>query len=568
MGEREAERVVAWVDPRCDALGEPSLRSALERLPDLELDDRRARARVVVVPAEELVNPEPEVVCIAVTGGTSPDDLVSAGRFADHLLIWPADADRLPVIARMARRAGARRVVEALYRKAVRNSPVWTELTWPDVSLIDVSRGFERSTGYSRDEVLGFTPAQLFRGGTHPREFYQDLIRALEEQGEWRGDMLARRRDGSLAVVDAHMVDLWRDGEVVARIAYKSEQARYRPGSLLAWARQRGLGAWLLVRRADGVVLEGGGELDAYLGRSLSELLGETCPLPAELLVGPGESATSDLWVGNRALEVDRAGRHVGQVDVVHLRLRDVTERKAEAETLDQMAQTLALARDQAMAANQAKSAFLAAMSHELRTPLNAIIGYSELVSEDLESSLPEEQLSVVTDLARVQSAGQHLLALVDDVLDLARIESGHVDIETERVSVRPMLEEVRAALEIRARQSGHHIEIVCEVGELELDRVRVVQILTNLLSNAVKYADPGRVVLGAEPARLYVEDCGPGLDPAAQQAIFEPFHRLQSGGDGVGLGLAMSRRLAWAIGGDLTVTSTLGQGSRFSLSL
>ncbi|MCA9490426.1 MAG: HAMP domain-containing histidine kinase, partial [Myxococcales bacterium] len=275
-----------------------------------------------------------------------------------------------------------------------------------------------------------------------------------------------------------------------------------------------------------------------------------------------GDVVRADLWLGPRAYEIDIAAREVGLVLVYHVILRDVTERKEEAERLDQLARDLAIARDQAQAADRAKSAFLASMSHELRTPLNAILGYSELVAEQIE--LPEAQ----ADLARVHAAGLHLLRLVDDVLDLARVESGVVTLSHEPLDALELLHEVVDAVQLRAAAAGKSLEVQCEVVAFRSNRQRCTQILTNLVVNAVKYAVPGRVVIGARPGELWVEDEGPGLDEEDERRIFEPFTRLQDGGEGVGLGLSVARKLARALGGDLVVSRSSLGGARFTLEL
>ncbi len=226
---------------------------------------------------------------------------------------------------------------------------------------------------------------------------------------------------------------------------------------------------------------------------------------------------------------------------------------------------------DSSSQASAAKSAFLASMSHELRTPLNAVIGYAELA---------RDQLSVDGtvndgDLLRIERAGTQLLELVNQVLDLSRVESGHLGLELRDVELGPLVEEVADTLQTTIQRNGNtlHIELD-DVPELLLDPLRIRQILTNLLANAAKFTENGtiRVVLARRQGEiaLSVRDTGPGVPVADQRRIFEPFIQadstIQSRYGGTGLGLAISRKLAEGMGGTLTIDSEVGVGSCFTL--
>jgi signal transduction histidine kinase len=236
--------------------------------------------------------------------------------------------------------------------------------------------------------------------------------------------------------------------------------------------------------------------------------------------------------------------------------------------------------RDQAVAAlheaNRAKSDFLSTVSHELRTPLNAIGGYAELMVMGLHGPVTDEQRE---DLRRIRRAGQHLLALITDILSYAKLESGRVEMRVEDIALDEILRGAGAMIEPQARAKGvSYRYIPCDPGSVvHGDRDKVRQIVLNLLSNAVKFTDAGgEVTLGvdpdAAPVRVVVRDTGCGIAPDKLESIFEPFvqvgRRLSTASEGVGLGLAISRALAYAMGGDLTVTSRPGQGSTFMLTL
>ncbi|MDP9035045.1 MAG: ATP-binding protein [Myxococcota bacterium] len=225
--------------------------------------------------------------------------------------------------------------------------------------------------------------------------------------------------------------------------------------------------------------------------------------------------------------------------------------------------------------ANKVKTEFLASMSHELRTPLSAILGFADLLLTS-----PREQLSsrARESLERITRNGQHLLALINDVLDLAKAEAGRVELRRESVSVTEL---ARACLaEVESLRSGKEMRLVLDVGETPVETVtdpqRVRQILLNLLSNAIKFTDSGEVRLAvratASEVRVSVHDTGIGIRAAAQSELFQDFHQLEAGDgrryDGAGVGLALSRRLARALGGDIEVQSREGEGSTFTMVL
>jgi signal transduction histidine kinase len=239
----------------------------------------------------------------------------------------------------------------------------------------------------------------------------------------------------------------------------------------------------------------------------------------------------------------------------------------------------LAIATKRAQAASRAKSMFLANMSHELRTPLNAVIGYAEIIQEDLESG---ETDGSAADLDRIRGAASHLLAMINEVLDLSRIEAGKLDLRPTEIDLHLML---RGAMDT-VRPVAAKNRTVCQVNiapgleRLIADETRVRQCVLNLLSNGAKFTHNGVVSLDARACRIgsvpgvaiSVRDTGPGIGAEQLARLFEPFVQLDASHtrahDGAGLGLVITRRLARAMGGDVQASSKPGQGSTFTLYL
>jgi signal transduction histidine kinase len=229
--------------------------------------------------------------------------------------------------------------------------------------------------------------------------------------------------------------------------------------------------------------------------------------------------------------------------------------------------------------ADRAKSRFLATMSHELRTPLNAIIGYSEMLQEDANDQGLD---TYVADLQKIQGAARHLLALINDILDLSKIQAGKLDLCLENFVLSTLVDEVAATIAPLAAKNGNTLEVHCapDVGRLRSDSTRVRQCLFNLLSNACKFTQQGQVRLevlrvpSADKAwiQMRVSDTGIGMTPEQVQKLFQPFTQADASTTrkygGTGLGLAITRKLCQMMGGDVFVTSTPGQGTTFTVQI
>ncbi|HRI10730.1 MAG TPA: ATP-binding protein, partial [Nannocystaceae bacterium] len=238
----------------------------------------------------------------------------------------------------------------------------------------------------------------------------------------------------------------------------------------------------------------------------------------------------------------------------------------------------LARSEREAIAANKAKSAFLAHISHEIRTPLNAIIGYSELLEEEF---LDVGDDGHVADVVRIQGAAKHILALINDMLDLSKIEAGKMELDLEPFAIMEMVDEVVSTGRALVERGGNELEVAVatSLGTMVADRRKTAQVLLNLLSNAGKFTQRGRVVLRVgreldgrgEWVTFRVEDTGVGMNEAQLGRLFDAYAQVGDGSQrvgGTGLGLALSRHLCELMGGTIGVRSEVGVGSTFTVRL
>jgi signal transduction histidine kinase len=263
------------------------------------------------------------------------------------------------------------------------------------------------------------------------------------------------------------------------------------------------------------------------------------------------------------ALQCDTNGRAIHTIAI----LEDISARKV-------LEDTVRVAKDAAESANRAKDQFLANISHELRTPLNGILGYAQILRRD--AAMTARQLS---SLGVIEQSGEHLLMLINDILDFARIEAGKLELSETDVPLGPFLRVITEMVSVRADQKKlvlNHEAPANVSTVIRVDEKRLRQVLLNLLANAVKFTDQGEVTLVVRMIsdgrlRFEVRDTGVGVSPDRLETIFQPFEQagdLTRRTGGVGLGLAISRQLVRMMGGEIHVTSSVGHGSTFWFEL
>ncbi|HSU16259.1 MAG TPA: PAS domain S-box protein [Longimicrobium sp.] len=465
-------------------------------------------------------------------------------------------------------------------------------VTDPDGTIRSWNRYAETLYGWRAAEVMGrnildVTPTSA------SREEGAEIMARLRAGETWSGDYAVRRRDGvtfAVHVTDTPVFDAAGELSGIVGVSYDltvrrdaEEELRRQAEDLEDFFENASLGMhWVghdgTILRANRAELEMlGYPAEEYIGRPIADFHADP-EVIADILARLTRGETL-LDYEARLKRRDGSLRHVvissnvrfdGDGRFLHTRCltRDVTERRRAEEEMRRL-------KDEAERASRAKSDFLAMMSHELRTPLNAIIGYGDLLDGEVVGGLNPTQHH---HLGRITASAGYLLELIDQVLALSRIESGREEIAARDVDLaalagdvvslmRPLAERKELALEVDVRPG---------IGTARTDGGKLRQILLNLLSNAVKFTDRGRVALRArreDGAVLFaVSDTGPGIAPEHWETIFAPFTQVDQSRTrregGSGLGLTVSRRYSALLGGDVTVESTVGRGTTFTLRL
>jgi PAS domain S-box-containing protein len=544
------------------------------------------------------------------------------GFLGEEDLFWRADGSTIPVeyrahpIRRDGETLGAvvtfvdvapRRHAETEMRlreralKAIAQGVFITDPARSDEPIIYVNAAFERLTGYTQADASGRNIDFLRGPETDPHAIDQ-VFAAFRDRREASVMMLSYRKDGStfwasltIAPVEgpdgriSHFVgvvtDITKKRQDIERLRVSEERLRLMIESVRDYA--------IFSIDLEGRVSSWNGGAERIFGYAEADILCQS----AGLLTTP-----EDRQAGVTGRELERASatgradderwylrrdgsRFFASVLVTPIRdedgtllgftkvARDITESKrAEAELL--------AAKEAAEVANRAKSAFLTNMSHELRTPLNAIIGYGEMLEEEArEQGIGE----FVPDLERIHRSGKHLLGLINDLLDLSKIEAGRMELYLETFDLATLIRNTLATIEPLAERGGNALraEIPDDLGTMIADQTKVGQALLNLLSNAAKFTEGGAIALGAwrEPdpdgrewVVFEVADDGIGMSREELSRLFRPFVQADASTTrkygGTGLGLTISRRFCEMMGGEIGVRSEPGRGSTFTIRL
>jgi two-component system sensor histidine kinase/response regulator len=522
------------------------------------------------------------------------------------------------------------RAQQAMVRQlalALEQGPVGVVIMAPDRRILYANRTLMELSGYSRDELIGMDARRLQSGRT-PVTVYEDIERTIAGGGAWRGVVHERRKDGSVYPADtvcfpvtgpdgamSHVVAMSQD--ITERQAVELELARYRdaleqrvaerteqlgranaslqdalsfnqslidglPGFVAYWDRDQccrminagGLTPFGLERsdvfgRSMRVVL-GDDRYQSVAARVEAAYQGAPCVFEREGTYFDGTPYVHQVhYRPYRAPDGEIRGLTVMSFDISELKFTQAELERRNAE--------LRTAREQAESASRAKTAFLSNMSHEIRTPMNAILGLTHLMSRDARDTLQRERLS------KVDGAAKHLLQVINDILDLSKVEAGKMTLESLAFSRDELMASCFELVGERAREEG--IELVLDADNLPAhmcgDITRLRQAIVNLLSNAVKFTERGFVRLRGEflgmdgdcvRVRFSVSDTGEGIAPEALPNLFTAFSQADGSTTrrhgGTGLGLALTRRLVLLMGGEIGVESTQGVGSTFWFAL
>jgi PAS domain S-box-containing protein len=480
---------------------------------------------------------------------------------------------------------------QAYNRSLIEASPDALFAIAPDRTITDVNEEATRITGYSRKHLINSTFSSYFTDAEQAR---LGVKQTFAERRVISYELTLITRYGRRILVsfnagvfsDATGAPLGILAAARDITAQKELEGQLRASQFYTRSLIESNIDALMTTDPLGIITDVNQQMEILTGRSREELIGSpfkqyfTDPAKAEdgirKVLEDGRVTNYELTARSKAGEDTVVSYNAttfndqsGQLQGVFAAARDVTERKRFEQTLQEKNIELENA-------SLAKDRFLASMSHELRTPLNAIIGFTGTLLMKLPGPLTVDQEK---QLQTVQGSGKHLLSLINDLLDLAKIESGKVKVQLESVPCQEILEEVAATLRPLAEKKGLEFMAILPDGELsaKTDRRAVSQIAINLINNAIKFTEHGSITIelrarhnGRETAEISITDTGIGIRPENQARLFQAFEQVDTAPrfEGTGLGLYLSQKLARLIGGQIEFESEFGKGSRFTLVL
>lgn len=467
-------------------------------------------------------------------------------------------------------------------------------------NITSVNEKFCAISGYNRHELIGKNH-RILKSDYHQESFYKNMWATISHGKVWHGTICNRAKNGHEYWVNSTIVPFLDDhGKPYKYVSARTDITTLRQSEERLSRSQEfaNIGTWDWDIRSDEVfwserskkMFGYSSELEDISFDDFSRVVhpedlsmvnnavkacmekGVKYNLEHRVIWSDG----SVHWLHERGDVIrSESGEALHMLGVV----QDIDERKrAEKELIS--------AREEADNANRAKSQFLSSMSHELRTPMNAIMGFSQLMTMETEPGLNESQLENVTEISK---ASQHLLELINDVLDLAKIEAGHINLSIEAVGIAEVISETLQLITPLAQKRGIEISVARDSNEISFeelseqyyavraDRTRFRQILLNLLSNAVKYnCDNGKINISYQQSennltRISITDTGAGLSTEEQKQLFQAFHRLEaeeSEIEGTGIGLIITKNIVELMGGNIGVESQQGTGSTFWFEL
>ena len=501
--------------------------------------------------------------------------------------------------------------------QVVEQSPASIIITDTEGNIEYINPKVTKISGYLPEEVIGENP-RVFKSGKHSESFYRDLWLTIRSGKEWHGELFNKKKNGDLFWESALISPVKDKNNTITHFIAVKEDITKRKELEENLFKEHTKLETIITNLEEGVLFadiknEIIGVNDyfcSFFNVKFEDVLGKkinTVEL-GEIPGGIGSLLNNfKSTIGSKTVSMQQTleNREVilritpiyrgSQYDGVLLNVVNVTElvtAKKQAEESLQIAekavmdlkeayQALEIAKQEAETANRTKSEFLANMSHEIRTPMNAIIGFSDLLTE---SDLTEDQREYVK---YIKSSGSHLLTLINDILDLSKVEAGKIEIDETEFSPRNLIKELMVLIQPRVHEKDMKTKILIDEDIPETlmgDSKHIRQVLLNLLSNAVKFTVRGRITLtvsesesippepGMFPVCFKVSDTGIGISADKLKTIFDPFDRGSSSTsrefEGTGLGLAISKRIIELLGGYIQVESTVGKGTVFTIHM